>query len=429
MKSIISKFGNLLLTGFICFLIGTLLMVLSFMLPSDVVKAHVSTGIDFVLAENKDDEALDGITKYILKGKESYTDSIMLQNAMEDVDNLNPFEQAMWMYHSDFDSEIWTPMDSIKFIVDGGDADSLELRSYGRYWHGYLFPLKLLLCLLPVNCLYIFNAIFQALLFSGLGVLCVKRKRIALFIALSFGYLFMKPVLILSSFTMSIINVVSLIFIMYLLFNHAGIYKRNHFPELFLILGIVTSYADFLTYPVVTLGFLLITYFTLYNDTLLKNFLSFIYLSFLWALGYGSMWISKWILAEFTLHTGTLKNAVSSLVGWTDVVGGRPRGNGLFYTLSYAKDQYASPVYIVLLILVVIVNIVALSVSIYKKNLNLYLTNIATFTLVALLPIVWLFVAEHHSAVHIHFVFRILGISAAAFMAAATTTLVNNKSA
>ena len=93
MKSIISKFCNLLLTGLICFLIGTLLMVLSFMLPSDVVKAHVSSGIDFVLAENKDDETLNGIYKYILTGKESYTDSIMLQNAMEDVDNLNPLSK------------------------------------------------------------------------------------------------------------------------------------------------------------------------------------------------------------------------------------------------------------------------------------------------------------------------------------------------
>ncbi len=226
---------------------------------------------------------------------------------------------------------------------------------------------------------------------------------------------------------MSVCNYIVLISCLYLLFNHPKLSNRQHFTELFFFVGIITAYNDFLTYPVVTLGFLLIAYFCLYNVDLFENIKKLILFTFAWALGYGAMWVSKWLLADFTLHTGTIKNAMASFTGWTDVVGGRPRGNGLFYTLQWAVSQYGSIIYLILAIIAVLFNILALALSIYKKETRSYFKNLTTFLLIALLPVGWMLVTEHHSAVHIHFVFRILGISAAAFMAAAMTSLIDKK--
>ena len=81
-----------------------------------------------------------------------------------------------------------------------------------------------------------------------------------------------------------------------------GYFLKNRFAVciLFLVTGICTSYFDFLTYPIVTLGLplcvwlLLIPYHNKCIWQLVEN-------AVFWAIGYLGMWAEKWILSSVVL--------------------------------------------------------------------------------------------------------------------------------
>ena len=41
-----------------------------------------------------------------MKNRETYTDAIMVQNAIERLSDKNAYEHAMWMYHYDLEEDI-----------------------------------------------------------------------------------------------------------------------------------------------------------------------------------------------------------------------------------------------------------------------------------------------------------------------------------
>ena len=62
-----------------------------------------------------------------------------------------------------------------------------------------------------------------------------------------------------------------------------------------------------------------------------------------WGIGCAGMWAAKWVIADLTLHTGTIKDAIWSIIGRTEAIGGRPRMNGGFYVIGRNLHEY--PVY------------------------------------------------------------------------------------
>lgn len=53
-----------------------------------------------------------------MENRETYTDAIMVQNAIERLPDKNAYEHAMWMYHYDLEEDVWTPEDSLKAFVN-----------------------------------------------------------------------------------------------------------------------------------------------------------------------------------------------------------------------------------------------------------------------------------------------------------------------
>ena len=106
----------LLLTGSAA--LGTVLLVLVFCLPIGRMKQHVAVSVDVMLRE-ADQNPGHGLSNYIQTKRESYTDAIMVQNAIEKIPEKNVFEQAMWMYHNDLEEEFWTPEASLRAYCSG----------------------------------------------------------------------------------------------------------------------------------------------------------------------------------------------------------------------------------------------------------------------------------------------------------------------
>ena len=82
----------------------------------------------------------------------------------------------------------------------------------------------------------------------------------------------------------------------------------------FLLTGMATSYFDFLTYPVASLGMPLIVWLLLHRDETARTRLwRMVRCGLCWALGYAGMWAGKWALALLYGSEGFWSTLVGSL--------------------------------------------------------------------------------------------------------------------
>ena len=83
-------------------LLGTILLVLVFCLPTGRMKEHVAVSAGEMLGQ-KDRISGSRFFDYIQTNRETYTDAIMVQNAIERIPEKSVFEHAMRMYHNDLE--------------------------------------------------------------------------------------------------------------------------------------------------------------------------------------------------------------------------------------------------------------------------------------------------------------------------------------
>ncbi len=398
--------------------LGTLLLTLVFCLPTESVRRHVFTSVERIVTDGSQESAR-GLKGYLQQNKETFTEAIMVQNAFEDFPDRNPFEHAMWVYHLDLDETLWTPEISLKYLSQGGDVSAMYERQYSRYWHGYLIYLKPLLLLFTWEQLLWVGAVFQVLLTAATLLAAWRTGHPEVGLALLIGVLFMKPILMLTSLAMTVCWVITLAAVLLILLRFHWLEEKELFPELFLMIGVAVAYFDFLTYPIVTLGFPLCTLFLIKRSGGLKEQAGrMIACSFSWVLGYVAMWASKWVLADLTLHTGTIKSAVSSILGWTEAIGGRPRFNGGFYVIGLNLQEYSSWIYPAMAILLAVFDAAAFVVAVRRSSLKRALGCCVPYLMTACLPFAWYIVVQHHSGLHVPFTFRIVSVAAMAMGAA-----------
>lgn len=392
-------------------ILGTLLLTLVFCLPTDSMKKNVVASVDYMIKSEAQiqDSAME---RYLWGQKETYTDSIMVQNAIEKIPEKSVFEHAMWVYHSDLDAEIWTPEVSVKSLCAGEDQGKMFLHEYSRYWHGYLIYLKPLLLVFNWTQIVIMGAVLQIALLIAVIAVAVRKRRVGIAAALVVGYLYTKPILLMASLTMTVCWIITLGAILYLLLKQETLEKKGRIAEFFLMIGIVTAYFDFLTYPIVTLGFPLCTYFLLnIEEKLIKNLQKLFAYSAVWGIGYAGMWAMKWIIADITLQTGTIRDAVWSIIGRTESIGGRQRFNGGFYVIQLNLQEYPSVLYWVGAALILVFTLIMFVVGWRNISPKTILNYLVLFIGIFCIPFAWIVVVQHHSALHARFTFRIISVA------------------
>lgn len=394
--------------------LGTLLLVLVFCIPTDPMKKNVSRSLDSMI-KSEEEVADDTFSQYIWANKETYTDAIMVQNAIERISGKNVYEHAMWVYHSDLEPEFWTPEASLTAYCEGETTDNMYLHEYSRYWHGYLIYLKPLLLIFSWSQIVNLGAVLQIILMLAVIIISIKKKQAGVGIAMVIGFLSMKPLLILASLTMWVCWCITLFALLYMLLRHDRLEEKGFYPEFFLVIGIFTAYFDFLTYPVVTLGFPLCAYFLINRRCTLKQSLQkVIGYCTCWGIGYAGMWACKWLIADVTLHTGTIKDALWSILGRTEAIGGRPRMNGGFYVISLNLQEYNQELYTVVAVILALLALAAVILAVFKTSAKPVLLRVVPFAIIFCIPFAWIIVVQHHSALHARFTFRIIGVAALA---------------
>lgn len=404
---------------------GTLLLTLVFCIPTQRMKQNVAKSTSEMIKKGEEIPN-DAFSLYIWANRETFTDAIMVQNAIEKIEGKNKYEHAMWVYHSDLNPEVgsnWTPEESIKAYCNPENESPLFLHEYSRYWHGYLVYLKPLLLLFSWEQVCWMGVIVQVILMLAVLFCACRKKQYGVAVAAGAGFLFMKPVLVMISLTMSVCWVITLAALLFMLLKHEQINEKKRYPEVFLTIGILTAYFDFLTYPVVTLGLPLCAYFLLEKGQELKQSIQkIIGYSACWGIGYAGMWAMKWVIADITLQTGTIKDALWSIIGRTEAIGGRPRMNGGWYVIGLNLQEYPQICGIIAAVLVILVVVVVVT-AITRSSVKEVLVKAIPFVIIACIPFAWIIVVQHHSALHARFTFRIIGVAITAFCALGTVAL------
>ncbi len=178
----------------------------------------------------------------------------------------------------------------------------------------------------------------------------------------------------------------------------------------FTLTGCLTSYFDFLTYPLVTYGVPATLYLCSVPDATWKKALKGLVLTLVaWGVGYVGMWTGKWILGSLLGGGNLLEEALRLLrirTSNSDAAGAQA---SLFMLVKRQLFRLKSPSLAVAAVYVLVTGVCFLKRAPRRKLAGLsWLPWIA----LCVLPFVWYVGAFNHSYVHAFFTYRELMITA-----------------
>lgn len=298
-------------------------------------------------------------------------------------------------------------------LISGSNED--KITAYSRYWHGYLFPLKLLLNFFKLPDIKLLNYIFVLFLLIMFAILMYKNNLTNYLLPILSFIIFMVTPFLYIYISNSIDVILMFIYSIFLLLFYKKI-KRDNIKYIFLIMGALTSYFDLFTFPLFALCFPLMIYLLLLNKDNIKDnrmiaIKSLIINSIFWIIGYAGMWAGKWLISSIILRENIFTDAIDSIKYRTSGV--KISFNDLLFELmKYYINKY--------FIVILIINYIFVAFQIIKFILNFkkldikriksaYLSTIP-FLILSLYPFIWLFIVRQHSYEHPSFSSRLLAI-------------------
>lgn len=406
---------KILLVLLIGILMGFLALGLVHLIPVEKMYQNVQASKDVI---NSFAEIVPG---YRSTTVDDFTDSIMLNEAICQVDEpliekvINNYQVNYW--------KGYTQQKNLLRYLEG--EEGYRYQGYSHYWGGHQVILKLLLLCFDYSDILILNYIMQTILLLLVVVgLCRTGKAYAV---LPFGtaVITIMPIATAMSLQLSDIYYISMLGSLWLIYkeeqkNKDRIELRTKRKKwictdeliIFLILGMLTSYFDFLTYPFVSLGIPLV-FSVLYRDNegwssqvinLIKN-------SAAWCIGYGGMWSGKWIVGGMlSPESGSLSVAIESI---------KYRSSAKVTEVAHLTtwDVLLKNVFVYLrrpTILLIAIIIIYLLIRIILRRAEWKRSSILgsiSYLLICLYPIAWYCITKNHSYEHTFMAYRELAIA------------------
>ena len=358
---------------------------------------------------------------------DNFTDAIMLMKAaypVYPVDdnsmmlmNVTPVDVLLW---SIANNPSWhlvdsSPVKTLTLAMENPQPESLEtVWCYPLYWHGYLVILKPALTFFNVADLRLLNLYWQMFLIATALILIYKKLGLREMYAFLLVIAVINPVTTAMNFQNTDIFCIMLLATIFILWKNEFLLRGKNYLYFFLIIGIVTTYFDFLTYPIVSLGIPLCVCVMInrkfFCDAELKGVLTKLFsYSFAWGFGYGGMWAGKWSVAYILAgYKDVFKAAINQILYRSSL----SEGEITFITLDIFKRNFdamfSGPLTIILGLLIILF----LCLLIIKRQKISVTKSIAvTFLFIAVLPLLWYLVVKNHSYVHPFLAYRDLSIT------------------
>lgn len=293
------------------------------------------------------------------------------------------------------------------FKIEGAFAQNI---------HGYLTVLK------PLLYLFDYGDIRGILKFTGLALLiwiCVFLEKIHMsrFIpAFVAAMACMEFHTIGMSMQYTWVFIISMSFSIYILKKTQGIKKKQVTSLLFLVIGMTTSYFDFLTYPLFALGIPLLFWTICMKGTenearlLLLTVKNSVY----WAAGYIGMWVEKWILCTILTGENLFADAMHSvMIRSGSNVSGKTIG---YWDVVYKNIMVIAKYPYVLAVLAAAVIIFFVCGT--KCTRGVSKEAFLTYLYIAALPFGWYMISVNHSYIHSFMTYKSLSITVFALLCA-----------
>ncbi len=416
MKNIkkIINIGLILVLGII---LGFTLIVLTYLLPTNRIKENVEESIYTFYKEKVYYAVVD---RYPSTQLDNYTDAIMLSNAIYDGSE-STINKAVQVYRYVNNSGGNPANQLVEFYSDKDFEWSTD--EYSRYWHGYLAFLKPALLVFNYSDIRMINQIVQTLLLVWIIYLLVKRNFKEEILPFMTAILSIIPGAIALSLQFSTTIYISLISVILILLFHEKL--QNKYIYFFLILGMVTSFIDFLTCPILTLGIPMLQIVILNKNDWKKDIKDIIILSIMWGIGYAGMWIGKWIISSIVLQENLIDSALKTIAQRT----ADESAEGNFTKLDVLRRNLKM-IITVPNILMVVLNFIYITYKAIKEKIwkrkNQYLKAIP-FCIIAMMPFAWDVFASNHSFMHYWFTYRNLAVTIFAILSGFTVVLLKNE--
>lgn len=359
---------------------------ISALIPTDAIRDNVEISAEKLKGQSAAFK-VGTIKKVIL---DNFTDAVMINNAYS-VDSTKPV-QSVIINSLGYNPNKGYPMKNPAIeLISNLQEDDIEYYDYSRYWHGYLVYLRPLLVIFDYQTIrYLFMIILDIL--AGLLIYLVYKKvekaiSVILVISLlSVSYQYCG--LSLTYFPVLFISIITSIYILL---------KREIKPTVFFIIGGLTSFLDLLTTPVLTLGVPLLMYLIVNKKEI--SFKMMILICLNWTLGYGMVWVSKWIIADPLYNKNIIQNALNALQERTS---SNTEYKALTYTDTILDNIHNVRYEIVFIALLTIFSFIILK----KEKVEISKKEIIQYLLIAIIPLVWYRFTLNHSAIHPKFTFR-----------------------
>ena len=377
-------------------LVGTGLLILSEFRPGQPMDKNLERSADIFLATGK----FPNLHTWCSSRLDNYSDAIMLLMA-GNVSAEQPIEQAMMSYHpvmGEFDPvQIFT-----KHYIDGEEYEGYE--PYSRYWHGYGVIYRLLLLIMDYHQIRLLNMALQVGLVFFLCVLMYRMGQPAkgMILPLLISYGMLAPTVMWMNLEYSLglyISLTSMLAV--LILYRKGSLRDKEFLVL-LFSGIGTAYWDVLTYPMAALGIPLVTVCVLVPVRKIRQALArLVRLIFFWAIGYGLMWVSKWIIGTLLTGQNVFAEGISTFLLRTgkeadgEVVSvGQTIWNNVRYFLR-------TPVSILFFGYLLVMGVWPAARLLRKGDtMKAPMEQMVPCLMIAAIPFVWCVITRNHASIH-----------------------------
>ncbi len=372
---------------------ATILMSLVYSLPTSSMKVNIENSYKILSEEGEYHNVNSSFYKHTGQ-LDNFTDALMLNQAYYNNVDLSAIEKAMLNQQNGWGIE------GLFSLISG---NTNEVNSYARYWHGYLVFLKPMLFVMGISGIRIFNLILQTLLIVSICVLMWKSCK-RLIIPYISSLLFISPFVISQSLQFSSIFYIMNIAMLLILLLNKRLDKSNSFIYFFLILGMVTSFIDLLTYPMAAflMPLILVMYLRRNKEENLKQKLLFMLkVTGCFFGGYVFFWASKWLVSSLILNQNMFTEAFKQIAIRTN--GEVADVSSVAVHFSFIKNlKYLFNIKNLVIGLCALCAAIVLLV-VYRKKLKYSNKNFVPYLILAFVPVVWFLISSNHSYIHAFF--------------------------
>nr|WP_308624393.1 hypothetical protein [uncultured Eisenbergiella sp.] len=398
LKELLTMVFFLLMGG----IIGTFLLVLVYCIPLDKIFFNFSTGVEG-MERNPDWHQF--IFDYDATTIDTFTEALMIKASATPMPPTgeNVLQYALRGYTLNEEQA----KHGLHFYEYDWKGKTYTCDSYERYWHGYLVILKPLMYFFSFHDIIFINVTLQMLMLFAILAAIRKNGADRLILPFICLWLISLQAVIMFGIDYAACFYIYAVAVLCLLFNRKIMDRYNYF---FMAIGMATSYMDFLTWPLITLGVPLIVFIYLrQKEGRLDNVRKIIYASVFWGIGYIGQWGMKWVIASFFLKENVLGDAFSEIGLQSAMADAGNSGESFSYMQVLERNigVFAKKPFFLLLCIIVIY----LLYTIIKNRNSLLIKKMMPYAFISLFPFLWYMATKNHSYNHYWMTWRILCIS------------------